>query len=442
MSAVVTRDAPAATSSAIVSTAAGAAVIMACGVVTGLIAARSLGPDGRGQLAALTVWILTLVWVGDFGLPDAMAYTSAAERTVRDRVWTTGQLMAIVVGLFITAGAWWIVPLVFTGDHEPLIPTARWYLALFAIPYLGASMALGWLQGVGAMRAYNVSRSIVPLVNAAGMTLLFVAGDRSVPHFAAVLLLGNAAGWITAVSLGPGRGAATAPPSPHIAARMLRYGVRMQWGNWSNIANVRLDQLLLSIVGSATSLGLYVVAVNYATLLQSITNTAAIAMWPGMVAAHQAGDAAAYVARWYRRLLWVMLAGAVIVAASSVVVIPVLLGGAFSSAVPVAVLLVPAVVVLGMNEVLSAAFQGSGQPAVVSTSEALGLVVTVVALAALLPRYGIYGAVAASALSYGSTHVYLLRKAFVAFGLDMRSLLVPTREDVAALRTGLAGLHS
>lgn len=426
-------------SSAILSTAAGGAVIMACGVVTGLIAARSLGPDGRGQLAAITVWIFTLVWVGDVGLPDAMAYTSAAARDARDRVWTTGQVMAIAVGVFITAVGWWIVPLIFTG--AALVATARWYLALFTVPYFGATLALGWLQGVGRMRAYNVGRATVPLVNAAAMTTLFVAGDHSVPHFAAALLLGNAAGWVAAVSLGPGRRAATARPSAQIAGQMLRYGVRMQWGNWSNIANARLDQLVLSIVSPAATLGLYVVAVNYAMLLQAVANTAAIAMWPGMVAAHQAGEASAYLTRWYRRLLWIMLAGALVVAASSVVVIPVVIGRAFSSAVPVAMLLVPGVVVFGMNEVLSAAFQGTGRPAVVSTAEAIGLVVTVVALAALLPRYGIYGAVAASLLSYGSTHVYLLRKAFVTFDVNVRALVVPTHEDVDALRMRLAGLH-
>ncbi|OFW40104.1 MAG: hypothetical protein A3F70_03715 [Acidobacteria bacterium RIFCSPLOWO2_12_FULL_67_14] len=408
-------------------------MIMGCGIVTGLIAARSLGPDGRGQLAAITVWTITFVYVGDFGLPDAAAYAAAAERDRRDRVWTTAQILAIAFGLVIVLVGWWFVPFAFTGDNEALIPLARWYLALFAVPSLGASVALAWLQGVGRMRAFNLSRPIVQLVNAAGMAILFLEGVDSLEHFAAVLLVGTASGWLVAAALGPGRRAIAAPPSAPLARRMLGYGVRTQWGNWATVANERLDQLLLSTLTPAASLGLYVVAFSYAMLLQAIANTTAMAMWPGLVAAHQAGTAPAYIARWYRRLLWVTLTAAVIVAGASPFVIPLLFGEAFSSAVPLALLLVPAVTVLGMNEILSTGFHGSGRPEVVSVSQAVGLVVTVAALAALLPRYGAYGAAVASLLSYSSTHVFLLRQTIGTFGVDMRSLVVPTHDDRDAL---------
>lgn len=420
--------------SAIVSTATASAVIMACGVVTGLIAARSLGPAGRGQLAAITVWTMTFLYAGDFGLPTAVAYAAASEHRDRDRVWTTSQALAILAGLFITLVGWSIIPFVFTGDHEPLVPVARWYLALFVVPSLGASLAHTWLQGVGRMRAFNLSRPTVQLVNAAGMAILLIAGVDSVAHFAAVLLVGNLSGWLVAVALGPRSQALAAPPSVPLARRMLGYGVRAQWGNWAIVANERLDQLLLSIFTSAASLGLYVVAFNYAMLLQALTNTAAMAMWSGMVAAHQAGAGPAYVTRWYRRVLWATLAAALVVAASSVIVIPVLVGRAFSSAVPLAILLVPAVVLLGLNEILSTALQGSGRPELVSASHVVGLVVTVGALAALLPRYGPYGAAIASLLSYGTTQVFLLRRTVATFGMTVRSLIVPTHEDWDALR--------
>lgn len=420
--------------SAIVSTATASAVIMACGVVTGLIAARSLGPDGRGQLAAITVWTMTFLYAGDFGLPSAVGYVAASEQRDRDRVWTTSQALAMLAGLFVTLVGWWIIPFVFTGDRETLVPVARWYLALSVVPSLGASLAHTWLQGIGRMRAFNLSRPTAQLVSAAGMVILLIAGVDSVAHFAAVLLVGNAAGWLVATSLGPRRRALAAPPSVPLARRMLGYGVQAQWGNWAIVANERLDQLLLSIFTSAASLGLYVVAFNYAMLLHAITNTAAMAMWPGMVAAHQAGVARAYIILWYRRVLWATLAAAVVVAASSVVVIPVLIGRAFSSAVPLAMLLVPAAILLGLNEILSGAHQGSGRPEVVSASHVIGLIVTIAALAALLPRYGAYGAAVASLLSYGTTHVFLLRRTVVTFGIPARSLVIPTHEDWDALR--------
>ena len=418
---------------AVVSTAAASAAIMACGVVTGLIAARSLGADGRGQLATITVWSLAILYVGDLGLPDAVAYTSAAERPRRERVWTTAQTLAITVGLLVTAAGWWLFPWVLRGPNAPLVDGARWYLALFAIPSLGASLALAWLHGLGRMRAFNVSRPIVQLVTAIGMAALFLAGDDSVLHFAAVIVVANWVTWVVAASFGPGRRIAAFPPSMELARKMLGYGRRILWGNWAVVANERLDQLVLSLTVSSTSLGLYVVAFNYSMLLHAITNTAVMAMWPGMVASHQDGGAAAYVARWYRFALWMVVPAAGVAAAATPMIIPLLFGAEFSGAVPLALLLVPAVVLHGMNSILATAFLGIGQPQVVSESQTIGLAVTVAALAALLPALGASGAAIASLLSYGSTHVFLLRKTVRTFSLDARSLTRPTLDDVDAL---------
>jgi O-antigen/teichoic acid export membrane protein len=89
---------------------------------------------------------------------------------------------------------------------------------------------------------------------------------------------------------------------------------------------------------------------------------------------------------------------------------------------------------LGMNNILSTAFLGIGRPDVASKGELVGLVVTVAALSALLPRYGVLGAALASLLAYSSTHVYLTRQAVVIIGTDLKSLCVPTHDDLAALR--------
>jgi enterobacterial common antigen flippase len=104
-------------------------------------------------------------------------------------------------------------------------------------------------------------------------------------------------------------------------------------------------------------------------------------------------------------------------------------------------LLAPATVVLGMNQILSTAFRGIGRPEIGSSAELLGLAVTAISLVALLPRYGMYGAAVASLLAYSASHVYLLRRASSIFGIGPRSLCLPTRSDFAALmRAGASAL--
>lgn len=427
-----TREHPA---RAVLGTATATAVILGCGVVTGVIAARSLGPGGRGDLATITVWTGTLLYAGTIGLPEAIAYFSAAHPDARTRIWTTGQAAAAVLGALVTVVGWWCLPLILPADRGALAQWLRWYLVLFATPCLLSLCACAWLQGAGRLRAFNVCRTAVHVANAAGMGILFLLGDSSVTHFACVLLVGNAVTWLLATALGPVTHLRAAPVSLPLAGQLIRYGIRVQVGNWSNTANVRLDQLMLTMFAPASALGLYVVAVTYASVLQAIPGSAAFVMLPDIVRRHSEGTSGACLEAWYRQLLWVSLLAAVALGSTGALVIPALFGPGYSAAAPLLLYLVPAAIMLGMNQVLATAFRGIGSPEVGSTSELLGVVVTILGLATLLPRYGIYGAAAASLAAYTTSHVYLTRRALSVFGGDVRSLYVPRLGDLRTVRT-------
>lgn len=420
--------------SAVLATAAATGLILACGIVSGLIAARSLGPAGRGELALITVWASVLLYAGTFGLPEAVAYFAASSTAPRDRIWTTGQFAAVLLGVVISLAGWFLIPAIFAGQDAALIDSIRWYIVLFAVPGCASLSASAWLQGSGRLRAYNISRVSVHLVSAAGAVLLLAAGDSAVSHFAGVALIGNLVGWVVAAGFGPWTRTAAAAASTDIARRMFHYGFRVQIGNWSNVASVRLDQLLLSLFTPASSLGLYVVAVTYANVLLTIPGSAAMVMLPEIVREHQAGTAGACAERWYRRALWASVVGATLLALAAVVLVPALFGSAFADAVPIAMVLVPATIILGMNQLLSTAFRGVGRPEVGSTSELIGVIVTLVGLGILLPRYGIFGAAAASLAAYTSSHLYLLRHAGSMLDGAPRSLYVLTKDDFSALR--------
>jgi O-antigen/teichoic acid export membrane protein len=422
---------------AIVTTAVASAIILGCGIVTGLIAARSLGPTGRGELATITVWATVLLYAGTLGLPEAVAYFSAAGGAARERIWTTGQIASAFLGILITAVGWWLIPVMFSAREDAPVQAMRWYLVLFAVPGCASLCASAWLQGAGLLRAYNISRSSIHVINAAGSLSLFAVGDHSVVHFAAVMLIGNAAGWAIAAAHGPWDRFAAAPASADAARRMFHYGFRVQVGNWSNAASVRLDQLLLSLFAPASALGLYVVAVTYANVLQTIPGSASTVMLPEVVRQHQAGAAGACVERWYRRALWMTVSGAAPFAAASMILVPFLFGDSFRDAVPLVMVLVPATIMLGMNQLLSTAFRGLGRPGVGSKSELIGVVVTVVALVLLLPRYGVFGAAVASLLAYTSSHVYLLRQVRPILGGGPTGLYALNGDDLKALRSAL-----
>lgn len=398
------------------------------------MAARALGPDGRGDLAAIVVWTSVILYAGTLGFPEAAAYFAGAHPDVRSRGWTTAQLCSVVVGIATAAVAWWMLPLVFSGEHARRADMGRLFAVAYIVPGAASLSASAWLQGHGRFNEFNWARVSVPATQAAGFLLLLVFNVQTVSGFLGALLVGNAAGWMVAAAFGPLREAAVAGPSIELAKRMFSYGWRVQVGNWANAATTRLDQLLLAIVSTAASLGLYVVAVNYASLLMAVPASAAFVMFPKLLEQHRNGGVRTLVGVWYRRLLWTTGVGAAAMMLSSAALIPFLFGSAFRGAVPVAILLGPATMILGMNHVLSTAFRSVNRPDIASRSELLGFAVTAAALALLLPAYDIYGAAMASVLAYTSVHAYMLWEARRVFGTDLRSWCVPTREDAAAVR--------
>src|SRR2546427_9787609 len=72
------------------------AMLGAIGIVTGIIAARWLGPDGRGELAAIQMWPSAVASLAMIGLPEALVYLSAKHPSQSRRYLLTAALNAIV----------------------------------------------------------------------------------------------------------------------------------------------------------------------------------------------------------------------------------------------------------------------------------------------------------------------------------------------------------
>ena len=56
-------------------------------MLTGALAARLLGPDGRGQLAAIQMWPNFLAAIANLGLPEALVYFSARSTPAPGAIW-------------------------------------------------------------------------------------------------------------------------------------------------------------------------------------------------------------------------------------------------------------------------------------------------------------------------------------------------------------------
>jgi O-antigen/teichoic acid export membrane protein len=113
--------------------------------------------------------------------------------------------------------------------------------------------------------------------------------------------------------------------------------------------------------------------------------------------------------------------------------LPLIFGGDFAPAVTSAQILVVAAASLGLGLVLEDTLRGLGDTPAVLKSEGVGLAFTLVALAILLPRFGIVGAAIASLLGYTATTAVLVRFVSRHVGCAPLSVVVPTAAETGLL---------
>jgi O-antigen/teichoic acid export membrane protein len=134
--------------------------------------------------------------------------------------------------------------------------------------------------------------------------------------------------------------------------------------------------------------------------------------------------------------------GALVLAALAPVIIPPVFGDGFSDSVTALWWLLPGAVALTGSKVLTSYIFSQGRPFVNTLITVTSLVVTLVALFALVPAFGVDGAAAASSIAYTAHFVVAL----VAYGRisGQRPLdaVVPRRGDAALYADAARGVLS
>ena len=391
---------------------------------TGILLARALGAEGRGELAAAIIWPSLLAGLGSLGLADAATFHAARRTAGTAVVAGTALALALAQSAALVAAGLLVVPLALGGYEDDTTRTALLYLLFIPLNLLTLAL-LGVLSGLQRFRAFNGLRLLVIVGSAAGIGGLWLADDLSVAAAAVVYLVANALtllGAVAAVATSLER----RPGFDRSLARGLwGYGLRSHTSSVPLMLNTRVDQLLISLVLAPVQLGLYVVAVTLTSITSLIGSSVAMVSLP-TIARLEDEEARRALAR--RHISLTMLVSAAVTVPLVLLARPlieVFFGAAFAGAVDAARVLLAAAGVLATGRVLASILKAVGRPLDPGKAELLGLLVTVVSLAVLLPAFGIVGAAIASLLAYAASLAWNVRVAAAALSVSPGSLLLP-----------------
>ena len=408
--------------------ALGGAGSLAVGFVTGPILARTLGPSGRGLLAAVAVPlgvapIVLQIGTGAFALREAARGTrpSVVIGSVGAPLMAVGALSIVFAGPLAA---------LFAGHHH----TVETYLRLGFIlmpAVLITNLLLPVISGLARWRALAWLQSIDKLAYLAAVVALVAAGALDLDTAALLTVVVGPAVAIPAVAAVWRYGRPRIEQS--FVQRGFRYGLAAWPGTLASLANVRLDQVLMIRLVASRQLGLYVVAVTIAQLSGLLVGPIETVLMPRIAE----GDHV-LLARLVRSGLAMVFVISLLLAGAAPILIRIAFGGSFVDSIPLVWVLLIAGIPLAATNMLSHGLTATGHPGTTSLGELVSLGLTVPGLLLLLPPLGAMGAAITSVVAYSANFVILAWSSVRRLGLSPRTLLVIEADDARWTRDLLA----
>ncbi|GMQ78948.1 MAG: lipopolysaccharide biosynthesis protein [Anaerolineae bacterium] len=412
--------------------------VLGLGLFTGALLARLLGPEGRGQLAAIQLWGLYLISLGHLGVPSALVfYTGRQANNAGSFITSAWAIMLPLSLLWIVAG-WLILPLLLENKGEEIVAYASLFLLILPIAYVNrASMAF---QGLKRFSTWSFFRIHKPILYAGLLVTLGLLGMATPFKITVGFLIISLVGPVLVLILLFKSGVKLARPSLSRSGKLLHYGLRSVAGSAPSELNVRVDQLLMALLLTSAELGIYVVAASWSLILNPFARAISDVVFPHIASVSSYLQQHSLFAASVRLSLLSTTMATIVLLAITPVVVPAIFGDSFQAAVPISMILLVAGVFYVINMVLSNGLRGLGFPEAPAYAEILGLGGTILLLVILLPRFGIIGAAFASLLAYALAFGVLLIFAVYKTPLTLGSLLVPTRGDIQNIRQQLNAL--
>lgn len=372
------------------------AAILLLNFVTGLLVARALNADGRGQVGVLMTWVQTVGWLVVFGFNDAATYLIATRPSDSKKVVGSTAIFDVLAGLLGVAILALVFPFVLKLSPN-LLPIARIYaLTVFlVIANEGVKALVAGNQDFGYL---SFIRFAQPALYATMLIVLFVTHRLTVTSTlvvasVATLIVVAHAIYRTLTTIGIGK------YSSPLVREGWAYGLRLQGGKIGELMNGRLDVLILPTVVATYQIGYYMIAVSVSVIIVQLLGSIGQLVFP---AAARLGPEEGV--QLTRKALRVVFFGGLLVSVplyfGADVLLRVVYGPGFAGSVLPLRILLPGAIALACTGILSAGFKALGRAAFVSWAQLGGLVVTAAGLWLFLPRYGILAASAVSTVSY------------------------------------------
>jgi O-antigen/teichoic acid export membrane protein len=370
-------------------------------LVTNVILARSLGPEGRGVYAVAVLIPALISLFAQLGISPANVYHFSKGLIEPDEL--IGHTVALAFGLGSLCFAGVAAYIVLSGSNRFLGIGSEYVLVTcIAVPFL---LLTAFLQGIfnGAQRfgEYN----LVLLSQYASTSIALIVAMVVLRGSTMAAVIAWTASSIATAALAGRRVTALGRLSLRLRRatlrKLFRFGLISYMSSLTSFANYRLDVVIVNLFAGARQVGLYAVATGLAEMVWYLPNAAGIVLAP-KVASSDPREGDRITEMVCRVVVLCALVLSAVLALTAPVVVVLFFGSAFADSAWAVWLLLPGIVTFSVARVLSMYLLGKNMLKVDLMASAAGMAVTLGLDLLLIPRFGFLGAAAASSIAYTS----------------------------------------
>lgn len=271
------------------------------GVVTSLLTAWALGPEGRGDLAVIVLYPNIVALIVGFGLPQAHRYILARDPENVSPLFSNALVFAAFAGILALAAAEFIVPSLIGARSETVMWLVRIYLINIPLALLYDLMA-GMLEGSRQFKSAALARIIFFGIQLTAYLSLWTFGYLTIYTAAFTMIVAQAANTLTAIEsvrrvLRPGW-----KPNWTIWKNTINYGLKYHLGTVTSFTTLRLDQMMLGGMATSVEIGLYVVAVRLSEITTVLASSVSEVLMPEVAASKHAEQSVQLLTKSLRQM--------------------------------------------------------------------------------------------------------------------------------------------
>jgi O-antigen/teichoic acid export membrane protein len=399
-------------------------------VITSPLIARTVGPVGRGEIAAVFAFTTVAPTISELGLVSFLTRERARAEIAK------GTLVASIVPIAVltaTVVAGCAVPIAHLIGHGRNEVVRLIEIALYTLPVsvlCGCASAIAGAEGRWQLiTRVQLARYVAPTI---ALLALAALGSLTV---ASACFTSIGSGLICGLPLLlVFRDAVPLRPSGAVARVGVPFGLRSWASTIAAVGNLQLDQILMAAMIPSRQLGWYALAATIGNLAGVAVNPISAVLLPRVATGEYR-----LMALSSRVGVALCLSFAIPAAVTAPWTIPFIFGSGFRPAVAMLAILLGASVIGAPCNILGTSLIASGRPGVTARAQLVCLGVNIGGLLYVLPRWGALGA---AWVNLGANCVLLamvLPPVARDFGMRWDQLLVVTPTDIRSLCAQIRG---